>query len=106
MSFSKVVGTGLFFFLVFVSENFATANSAESCDYETAHEWKEILGDNYLEGPNPSGGLNENDEFARCVLNRHNHYREAVGLTSLKWNKTIADVAFETSTYFSKLPNH
>lgn len=49
---------------------------------------------------NPDGVLPPTVQYSKCVLERHNYYREAVGLQPLKWNSTLAKLAYETSTFF------
>ena len=83
-------------FIFAINRTYCTKN----CDKSESKFWQGVLGDDYLQGPNLAGGVNETDEFAKCILGRHNYYRESVGLNPLKWNKTIADIAFETATYF------
>ena len=51
--------------------------------------------------PNPDGKLSKNMDFAKCITERHNYYREAVKLKPLKWNSTLAKLAYLTSKVFS-----
>ena len=52
--------------------------------------------------PNPDGKLGKGMDFSKVILDRHNYYREAVKLQPLKWNSTLAKLAYMTSKYFSK----
>lgn len=50
--------------------------------------------------PNPNGKLGSGQSFSKTILDRHNYYREAVNLEPLKWNSTLAKLAYMTSKFF------
>ena len=46
------------------------------------------------------GAMPGNYEVAKCLLEQHNFYREAVGLYPLRWDYNLAKLAWNTSETF------
>lgn len=56
--------------------------------------------DNDFDVPNPDGKLSKYNEHAKCVLQQHNYYRQAVNLQPLKWKNGLAKLAYNASVAF------
>ena len=81
------------------SEGFDHAQSPYDEGEERKFDISAYFPDYYI--PVPENVIVQSDNYAQCILERHNFYRESVGLQPLKWNDHLASLAFDTSNYFS-----